>query len=94
MVVVEKKIISTVVNEDSIFNHLSECIFYSFNRGKNSESIWLKDEEGNLQVIIRNYLNFHNCTFLGTFEDKKVSESFDRTLYDKVKHLCELKNSR
>ncbi len=94
MVVVEEEIISTVVNEDSIFNHMRECIFYSFNRGKNSESIWLKDEQGNLQVIIRNYLNFNNCTFLGTFENKDVSESFDRTLYDKVKHLCEVKNSR
>ena len=94
MVVVEEEIISTVINEDSIFNHLSVCIFYYFNKGKNSESIWFKDEQGNLQVIIRNYLNFKNCTFLGTFENKEVSDSFDRKLYDKVKHLCEFKNSR
>lgn len=89
-----EEIITTIVNEDSIFNHLSECIFLDHNKRKNSESIWFKDEQNNMQVIIRNYLNYNNCTFLGRFEDKDISEVFDKSLYDRVKVLCEFKNSR
>ena len=89
-----EEIITTIVNEDSIFNHLSRCIFLSHNKNKNSESIWFKDEQNNMQVIIRNYLDFNSCTFLGKFEDQNVSETFDKSLYYKVKILCEVKNSR
>ena len=89
-----EEIITTIVNEDSIFNHLSRCIFLLYNKNKNSESIWFKDEQNNMQVIIRNYLDFNSCTFLGRFEDQNISENFDKSLYYKVKVLCEVKNSR
>jgi hypothetical protein len=89
-----EEIITTIVNEDSIFDHLSRCIFLSYNKNKNSESIWFKDEQNNMQVIIRNYLNFNDCTFLGVFEDNNISDVFNKSLYNRVKVLCEVKNSR
>ena len=89
---VKKPIIDLVKQEEIVASYsdddwiefFKKLQFIDYRQGRQTNSIYFKDDVGDYQILIFNKLDSRAATFLGSVNDISISTVLSKSLFDKI----------
>ena len=81
--VIDKIAINVPISNSEVFMYIKSCDLIQIREGKNSKSIWFKDNDNNFTMFTHNLINA-TSTVLATIRGEKYNSSITNAEFNKL----------